>query len=103
MATEVDPIVGNWYRDLDNDEAFEVIAVDEDEGVVEVQRYDGNLESYDMDEWYALDIELAEPPEEWEEELEASAEVEDEDEEFHEDDEESEGEDWDDRSEREYD
>lgn len=65
MATESDPIVGNWYRDLTNKQAFEVVAADEDEGTVEIQHYDGEVEEIDLDSWYEMDIENIEPPEDW--------------------------------------
>nr|PZN67896.1 MAG: hypothetical protein DIU62_05710 [Pseudomonadota bacterium] len=45
----IDPIVGDWYRS--HGQVFEVIAVDETEGVVEVQHADGSLEEIDLDDW----------------------------------------------------
>jgi hypothetical protein len=45
----IDPIVGDWYRS--HGQVFEVIAVDELEGVVEVQHSDGTLEEIDLDDW----------------------------------------------------
>jgi len=65
MATDADPIVGNWYRHLDKGYRFEVVAVDEDEGTVEIQHFDGDLEALDVDTWYDMDIELTEAPEDW--------------------------------------
>ena len=37
MATEIDPVVGNWYRNQESDRTFEVVAIDEDEGTVAIQ------------------------------------------------------------------
>ncbi len=65
MVTEVDPIVGNWYRHLDKGQSFEVVAVDEDSGTVDIQQFDGDLEELSIESWYQLDIELSEPPEDW--------------------------------------
>lgn len=65
MATEVDPIVGNWYRHLDKGQEFEVVNVDEGGGFVEVQHFDGNVESFDMEEWYDQNIEPTAAPENW--------------------------------------
>jgi hypothetical protein len=65
MATDADPLVGNWYRHLDKGYRFEVVAVDEDEGTVEIQHFDGDLEALDIDTWYELDIEPTEAPEDW--------------------------------------
>jgi hypothetical protein len=65
MATDADPIVGNWYAHLDKGQRFEVVAVDEDAGTVEVQYFDGAVEEVDLGEWYELDVEPAEAPEDW--------------------------------------
>lgn len=65
MATDADPVVGNWYRHLDKGYRFEVVAVDEDEGTVEMQHFDGDLEALDIDTWYEMDIETIEAPEDW--------------------------------------
>ncbi|MGH8498869.1 MAG: DUF6763 family protein, partial [Methylococcales bacterium] len=63
MAMDVDPIVGNWYQRLDKGREFEVVAFDEDEGIVEIQHSDGELEDLDIDAWYALELESIESPE----------------------------------------
>ena len=65
MSTETDPIQGNWYRDLDKDEEFFVIDVYEDDGIVEIQHYDGDVEEIELDAWYDLNIEAVEPPDDW--------------------------------------
>lgn len=65
MVTEADPIVGNWYQHLDKGQCFEVVAVDQDEGIVEIQTFDGDLEAIGLDDWYDLDLELIEEPEDW--------------------------------------
>lgn len=65
MAIEIDPIVGNWYEHLDKGLKFEVVAVDEDEALVEVQYFNGDIEEIDLETWYELEIEPAEAPEDW--------------------------------------
>ncbi|BCX82679.1 hypothetical protein MIT9_P2265 [Methylomarinovum caldicuralii] len=62
---ELDPIVGNWYLDLETDQKFEVVAVDEDSGAIEIQYHDGNIDELDFDAWQALNLEPIEPPEDW--------------------------------------
>jgi ATP-dependent helicase YprA (DUF1998 family) len=47
----IDPIVGDWYAS--HGQLFEVVAVDEDERVIEVQHADGDLEELDRDDWLA--------------------------------------------------
>ncbi|RMD78786.1 MAG: hypothetical protein D6809_05095 [Gammaproteobacteria bacterium] len=58
------PAVGDWYRDAQG-QLFEVVAVDEDAGTVEVQLYDGELAEYDLESWGELAPEPVEPPEDW--------------------------------------
>jgi hypothetical protein len=62
--TELSPVVGNWYRQ-ENGEIFEVVAVDTADSTVEIQYFDGTIEEYDFDAWEELEIEEAEPPEDW--------------------------------------
>lgn len=65
MPTEVDPIIGSWYQHLDKGQRFRVVAFDEDEGLVETQHFDGDLEEIPLDIWYQQDLETAEAPENW--------------------------------------
>jgi hypothetical protein len=58
------PRVGAWYRDAAG-ELFEVVALDEDDGTVEVQHYDGTIEEYDLDAWFDSQIAVAAPPEDY--------------------------------------
>lgn len=65
MANEYDPIVGNWYRVTNRRQEFEVVAVDEDEGLIQVQYFDGDLEEMEREAWEELALELSDPPEDW--------------------------------------
>lgn len=65
MPIEYEPKVNQWYRHLDKGYQFQVVAVDHEEGTVEVQHFDGDLEELELDTWPELDIETIEPPEDW--------------------------------------
>ena len=65
MSTEIDPVVDNWYTHLDKGQRFIVTAVNEDEGTVEIQHFDGDLEEIEINDWYNMDIEVCEEPENW--------------------------------------
>ena len=65
MPTEVDPIVDNWYQHLDKGQRFVVVDIDTDDGTIEIQHFDGDLEEVSIDEWYEMDIDTAEEPENW--------------------------------------
>ena len=47
---KVQPAIGEWYRFLDGDE-FEVVAIDEDDGTIEVQYFDGTVEELESADW----------------------------------------------------
>lgn len=65
MSTEVDPIVENWYQHLDKGQRFQVVAYNEDEDLIEIQHFDGDIEELTLDEWRELNIDSAEAPENW--------------------------------------
>lgn len=60
MSINFDPVVGNWYEDLDDSQRFEVIEIDEDREIIEIQYPSGDMEEIDLSEWYDLDLELVE-------------------------------------------
>src|SRR5262245_42723822 len=63
------PEIGNWYRRTGGGEQFEVVAVDEDDGTLEIQYFDGTVEEMDIEDWEAQweegAIEASEAPEDW--------------------------------------
>lgn len=73
------PAIGEWYRQH-GEQLFEVVAVDEDSGTIEVQYFDGTVEEMEFDDWKeqwkAGALETAEAPEDWS----GSVDVDDEDE-----------------------
>ena len=62
------PGIGDWYR-LSGGELFEVVALDEDDGTIEIQYFDGTVEEMDVEDWDAQwddgVMEAAEAPEDW--------------------------------------
>ena len=96
MGREYEPTVGQWYEDLENDETFQVLRVDEDREIVEIQHLDGDIEELDVDDWAELDLELTEEPEGWSGSKSEKDEDEDDDEDWDEDEDEDEDDDDDD-------
>jgi hypothetical protein len=95
VARDFDPVAGQWYRDLEDQEVFQVLSVDPDEEILEIQYEDGDVEEIDLDTWHELDLEKTVEPEGWsgsddEDELDA------EDEDWDEDEEDDDDDDWDD-------
>jgi hypothetical protein len=56
--------IGSWFKTINGDK-FEVVAHDLEEGVVEVQFYDGTVEEYDLDDLEELEMKPIAPPEDW--------------------------------------
>jgi hypothetical protein len=90
VGREYEPVVGKWFRDLDEEESFLVLSVDEDDELVEIQHVDGDVEEIDLDTWNELDLEPTAEPEGW-----SGSEDDDEDDEDWDEDE-DEDDDWDD-------
>ena len=85
MGREYEPTVGQWYEDLENEETFQVLKVDEDKETVEIQHLDGEIEELDVDGWAELDLELTAEPEGWSGSKAEKDEDEDEDEDWDDD------------------
>lgn len=62
------PGIGQWYR-VSGGELFEVVAVDDDDGTIEIQYFDGTVEEMDVEDWESEweegQLEVAEAPEDW--------------------------------------
>ena len=58
------PIIGNWFRRPDG-VLFEVVAVDETDGTVEIQQFDGTIGEVEMEYWPRLLLVEASAPEDW--------------------------------------
>jgi len=61
----VEPQVSNWYRNLTTEQDFEVVAFEGDDGLIEIQYFDGNLEEIDIDSWYEMELNELSAPEDW--------------------------------------
>jgi len=58
------PIIGNWFR-RPNGTLFEVVAVDEDDGTVEIQQFDGTIGEEEIENWPQLLLVEVSAPEDW--------------------------------------
>ena len=65
MTTENDPVVDNWYFHKDKGQRFMVVSVDDDNKLVEIQHFDGDIEELEFSDWYDMDIEISAEPENW--------------------------------------
>jgi hypothetical protein len=62
------PTIGHWYR-ITGGDSFEVVAIDDDDGTIELQYFDGTVEEMDIEDWQAEKeagtLEEIEAPEDW--------------------------------------
>lgn len=65
MSNRLRPVVGHWYNHLDKGDLFQVVALDEQSGTIEIQEFDGGLDELDLEEWLQMDIEAVAAPEDW--------------------------------------
>ena len=91
MSRDYEPVPGQWYENLEDEESFRVLTVDEDSELVEIEYLDGEIEEIDLETWHEMDLEQTQEPEGWAE----SDEEEDDEEEEEEDEEDEDDEDWD--------
>ena len=96
MARDYDPVQGQWFEDLEENEVFRVLSVDPDEEIIEVQYENGDIEEMDLDTWHELDLERASEPEGWASDDDDAKEEEEEEEDEDDWDEDEDDDDWDD-------
>lgn len=58
------PVIGSWYQQSDG-ALLEVVAIDRDDGTIEVQHFDGTIEEFDAETWEEEGLVEADAPEDW--------------------------------------
>lgn len=61
MATQ-HPLIGSWYEDVPSESVFEVVAIDEYAGTVEIQYSEGSLDQLDLNQWDPVTFRPTSPP-----------------------------------------
>jgi hypothetical protein len=99
VAREYEPVAGQWYENIEENESFRVLSVDEDSELIEIEYLDGDIEELDLDTWQELDLDKIDQPEGWsaddDEEEGEEEEDEDEDDDWDDDDDDDDDDDWD--------
>lgn len=65
MVKVISPYRGQWYKRIDLDTLFEVVAIDEEDKTIEIQYFNGEIEELDESSWNELTITAAAAPEDW--------------------------------------
>ena len=58
---------GQWYENLEEEESFRVLSMDEDSELLEIEYLDGDIEEIDLEAWHEMDLERISEPEGWSE------------------------------------
>jgi hypothetical protein len=108
VSRDYEPVPGQWYENLEDEESFRVLTVDEDSELVEIEYLDGEIEEIDLETWHEMDLEQTDEPEGWaesdeDEDEEEEEEEEDEDDWDEDEDDEDDEDDWDEDEEDERD
>jgi hypothetical protein len=92
VSRDYEPTPGQWYENIEEEESFRVLSVDEDSELIEIEYLDGDIEEIDVEAWHEMDLEMIEEPEGW---SDADEDDEDEEEEEEDEDEDEDDDDWD--------
>lgn len=65
MKPKLNPEIGLWYKDSENDVSFKVVAIEDTDESIEVQYFNGDIGEFELDSWYNSKISLIEAPEDW--------------------------------------
>lgn len=65
MTRDYEPVVGQWYENIDETDSFRVLSVDEDAELIEIEYLDGDIEEVDLDTWAEFNLDKIEEPEGW--------------------------------------
>jgi len=95
VSRDYEPVAGQWYENLEEEEQFRVLSMDEDSELVEIEYLDGDIEEIDLETWHEMDLDKIEEPEGWSESDDEDEADEEEDWDEDEDDEDDDD-DWDD-------
>ena len=85
MSRDYEPVPGQWYENLEEEEPFRVLSMDEDAELVEIEYLDGDIEEIDLETWHELDLEQTTEPEGWSETQEEDEDDEDDDDDWDDD------------------
>ena len=65
MLKRIQPEVGNWYENVEDETLFEVVAIDDDGSSLAIQYFEGELEEMDIEAFWQLALRSVDQPEDW--------------------------------------
>jgi hypothetical protein len=67
VSRDYEPVPSQWYENVEEEESFRVLSVDEDSELIEIEYLDGDIEELDLEAWHEMDLEKIAQPEGWSE------------------------------------
>lgn len=65
MSNLSEPYLGQWYKDPATDQAFRIVALDEEGDSIELQYLNGDISGLDFNAWNDGGFDSIEAPEDW--------------------------------------
>jgi hypothetical protein len=65
VSRDYEPVPSQWYENIEEEESFRVLSVDEDSELIEIEYLDGDIEELDVEAWHEMDLERIDEPEGW--------------------------------------
>jgi hypothetical protein len=65
VSRDYEPVPSQWYENIEEEETFRVLSVDEDSELIEIEYLDGDIEELDVEAWHEMDLERIAEPEGW--------------------------------------
>src|SRR5258708_28787066 len=67
VSRDYEPVPSQCDENLEEEESFRVLSVDEDSELIEIEYLDGDIEELDLEAWHEMDLEKIAQPEGWSE------------------------------------
>ena len=67
VSRDYEPVPSQWYENLEEEDSFRVLSIDEDSELIEIEYLDGEIEEIDLEAWHEMDLEKIAEPEGWSE------------------------------------
>jgi len=65
MTKSADPVIGQWYHYPQKAQKFQITAIDDAAATIEIQYFDGSIDEFEFNTWYAMEVEPVAAPEDW--------------------------------------
>lgn len=65
MLKRIQPEVGVWYENTEQETLFEVVSIDDDNSTLALQYFDGELEEIELEAFVQLRLKVIDQPEDW--------------------------------------